>query len=368
MKIVFVTRESYHLAGARVRCYGFAKKLREYGIDTEVFSFADTLGAQDGQYESRIRLADKLRYNYQALSALLKKKDAVFFIQRFNYHALAPWIARLLKGNRVIFDLDDWEMREDPVYHFKWYPSSKAHFLIRMIARQSDLCIAASRFLHEFLTQCNKKAYYIVTGVDTEAFRPVSAKRHNDNVLFSWVGTFNRIEHVKNIAFALCCFNTVRKQYHNIVFEITGDGTFKDKVRALADGYHDSQIVLKDWIHPDAMAEYLNGIDIGLVPVAEDTKFNRAKSPTKLFEYMSMGKATIASSIGEAAHVIDDGVNGLLAGSQESFTQHMRLLIEDRSLRERLGKNARKSAEEKYSLNALGAAFHAILKEMRWLP
>lgn len=368
MKIVFVTRESYRLAGARVRCYGFAKKLREYGIETEVFSFADTLGAEDGQNESRIMLAEKLQYNYKALCALLKKKDAVFFIQKFNYHTLAPWIAHLLKGNRVIFDLDDWEMSEDPVYHFSWFPSSKAHFLTRMIARQSDLCIAASRFLQVFLAQCNKRSYYIVTGVDTETFKPVATERHNENIIFSWAGTFNKIEHVENIAFALRCFNEVRKQYQNIFFEIAGDGAYKEKVRALVEAYRDDRIILKGWFHPDRMAEYLNGVDIGLVPVAEDTKFNRAKSPTKLFEYMALAKATIASSIGEPSAVIDDGVTGFLAGSQEQFTKYMCLLIEDRSLCKRLGENARRSVEEKYSLNVLSAALHGILKEMRWLP
>jgi len=51
----------------------------------------------------------------------------------------------------------------------------------------------------------------------------------------------------------------------------------------------------------------------GLLPLIQDTKFNKSKSPTKLFEYMAMAKATVSSDIGESSYVIKDGDNGFLA-------------------------------------------------------
>ena len=46
MRIIFITREGYNLSGARIRYYNFARALRIHGIITEVFSFADNLGAK----------------------------------------------------------------------------------------------------------------------------------------------------------------------------------------------------------------------------------------------------------------------------------------------------------------------------------
>lgn len=78
-KIIFITREGYRLSGARVRCYNFAKALRLYGVDTEVFSFADNLGAKYAEEESEMSYLDKIKYNIKAFKALLKKeKDAIF--------------------------------------------------------------------------------------------------------------------------------------------------------------------------------------------------------------------------------------------------------------------------------------------------
>jgi len=81
----------------------------------------------------------------------------------------------------------------------------------------------------------------------------------------------------------------------------------------------------------------------------------------KLFEYMAMAIPTVSSSIGEPAHIIRDGENGLLAGSREEFTEKMRILIEDVKASKEIGEKARKSVEEDYSLKILGERFSAAL-------
>ncbi|MGE4357981.1 MAG: hypothetical protein AB7E08_05470, partial [Candidatus Omnitrophota bacterium] len=156
-KIIFITREDYNLAGARIRCYNFSKELRKYGLETEVLSFADNLGAKSGKEEFKLRIRDKLKYNFEAFKRLKREKDAIFFLNRFHYHSFAPWVLHLLNGNKLIFDLDDWEIREDPRYYFGFFPSSKAEFLTRKLTKSASLCIGASRFLVGYLSQFNKK-------------------------------------------------------------------------------------------------------------------------------------------------------------------------------------------------------------------
>jgi glycosyltransferase involved in cell wall biosynthesis len=116
------------------------------------------------------------------------------------------------------------------------------------------------------------------------------------------------------------------------------------------------------WIPPDEIPDYLSHIDIGLLPLVQDTKFNKSKSPTKLFEYMAMAKPTVSSNIGEAAEIIQDGENGFLAKDKEEFIKKMQILIEDSTLRQEMGDKACKTIENNYSLKVLGKRLYEILR------
>lgn len=362
MKVIFITREGYNLPGARIRCYNFARELSKYDVDTKILSFSDTLGAKDGERESEMGFIERAKFNYKAFNRLTKEKNAVFYIQRFNYHSFAPYLVHLFKRNRVILDLDDWEMRENPKYYLGIYPSSKAHYLTSQLAKRSRLCIAASQFLKDFLSEFNKRVYYIPSGVDTGLFRPSLNGLNEKEIVFSWIGTFHKREYIENIKFALDCFRILRKKCSHIYFDIAGDGIYRDTLREIVNKFNDAHIRLKGWLAPGLIPDYLSTIHIGLLPVATDTKFNRAKSPTKLFEYMAMAKPTISSNIGEAREIIRDRDNGFLANDKEEFIDKMRQLIADSTLRQQMGERSQQTIESNYSLKILGKRLYEVLR------
>jgi glycosyltransferase involved in cell wall biosynthesis len=364
MKLIFITREGYRLPGARIRCYNFAKEINKYGIDTEVLSFSDTLGAKDGEKESQLRLTDKIRFNLCAFKKLAKQKNAVLYLQRFNYHSFAPYLAYVFNKNKIILDLDDWEMRENPRQYFGFYPSSKAHFFTSWIAKRSVFCIAASHFLKDFLLEFNKNVFYIPSGVDTELFRPSVKNLGDDKIIFSWVGTLHRKEYIDNISLALKCFAALRKEYNHIYFDIVGDGIYKKYLIDILKIFDDAHIRLRGWLNPCDIPAYLDNIHIGLMPIVSKTKFNLAKSPTKLFEYMAMAKPTISSSIGESSHIIKDGYDGFLVHTKDEFIEKMNELIHNIKLRQYLGYNARKTIEGKYSLKVMGSRLYGALARL----
>jgi len=364
MKIIFITREGYNLPGARVRCYNFARELKRYGLQTEVLSFSDSLGAKDGKEEWKMSATQKITYNTIAFKKLAKEKDAIFIMHRLHYHSFGPYLAYLLNRDRLVFDLDDWEMRENPTYYFRIYPSSKAEFLTRRIASRSNICIAASKYLENYLSQFNKRAYYLPSGVDTELFKPVDGNSDDSKIIFSWTGTIHNRDIIENLKFIMECFSALRKKYSHIFLEIVGDGFCFDDFVKMADERRDGHIRIKGWIHPNDMPRYLSTIDIGLVPLIQNTRFNRAKSPVKLFEYMAMGKPTISSDIGEAANIIEDGANGMLAKTRGEFVRKIEDLILDRKLREEIGKRARFAVTKNYSLAILGKQLYEILRRI----
>lgn len=362
MRLIFITREGYNLPGARIRCYNFARELSGHGISTEVLSFSDNLGAQDGANESKMGLREKLSYNYRVFNRLKREKGSILYIQRFNYHSIAPFFSHLINRNRIILDLDDWEMREDPKYYFNIFPSSKAHYITTWIARRSMFCVAASRYLQGFLSQFNREVCYVPSGVDTALFSPSVNTHDNGRTVFCWSGTLHRKEYIDNISLALDCFCNLRKKYRNIYFDIAADGIYRDLLLKNLKILSDPNIRFKGWLHPDLMPDYLGSIDVGLMPVASEVKFNLAKSPTKLFEYMAKAKPSICSGTGEALNIITDGKNGLLASGNKEFEEKMEKLINNPDLRIRLGQEALKTVGAEYSLQILSKRLYERLK------
>lgn len=74
-------------------------------------------------------------------------------------------------------------------------------------------------------------------------------------------------------------------------------------------------------------------------------------SPTKLFEYMAMGKAIVASNLGQIGKVLEDGKTAILVepGNVDALVNGILKLAKDKNLREKLGKSARKEVIKNYT-------------------
>ncbi len=356
-RIVFITREGYRLAGARIRCYNFAAQLKKYGYETEVLSFADHLGAPDGDKELCMSLRRKLFCNIGAFKKLMREhKDSIFFLQRFNYHSLAPFFASCLKGYKMIFDCDDWNIREDPKYYAGIFPSSKMEFLTKRMASSAHACIVASGYLEDFLSPYSRRIFRVPTGVDTGLFRPDPQVLQACNaVVIGWMGTVYHEDMYRNLIFLVECFSDAARLSPNIMLKIAGEGKYFEKLKRDISGFFcKDKIKMIDWMPPAQVPVFLKNVDIGVLPLIHETKFNRAKSPVKLFEYMACSKPTLSSRIGEASNIIKDGANGFLAGSRDEFLKKLDILICDAGLRRRMGMRARSDVEENYSQDIIG--------------
>jgi glycosyltransferase involved in cell wall biosynthesis len=73
--------------------------------------------------------------------------------------------------------------------------------------------------------------------------------------------------------------------------------------------------------------------------------------PVTLVEAFACGKAVVASRLGSAAEIVEDGKTGLLfkPGDAQDLAAKARMLIDDPDLAEELGRNARAEFEAKYT-------------------
>ena len=104
--------------------------------------------------------------------------------------------------------------------------------------------------------------------------------------------------------------------------------------------------------------------DILLAPYAPQDFFYL--SPIKIFEYMAVGRAVLAANVGQIGEVIQDGINGLLyePANLESLQAGLLRLTEDQDLRRRLGEEARRTIERRYTWRANAEGVEALLQEV----
>jgi glycosyltransferase involved in cell wall biosynthesis len=74
-------------------------------------------------------------------------------------------------------------------------------------------------------------------------------------------------------------------------------------------------------------------------------------SPTKLFEYMAMGKAIVASDLDQVGEILEHGRAAQMAipGDVETLVEGLRELIDNPARREHLGAEARRLAVTRHS-------------------
>jgi len=91
---------------------------------------------------------------------------------------------------------------------------------------------------------------------------------------------------------------------------------------------------------------------------------------TAVFEAMSMGKPLITSRTGTTADFISHGQNGILVTpeSPADLSRELHALWNDKALQEKLGANARKSLDEKYSYNIYIRRFAGYLRAAAGRP
>ena len=362
MKFIFISREGKENAGARLRAYGWAKVLRDrYNLDTEVFSFADNLGGAAGVNEGNFGAYDKLIIAARSITTLIKYKNpCCFIINRINYHSFPVSMICKLKRINLILDVDDWEAKDLS----RNRSFSFSEYFMKWLAKKSIFCIGASKFMVDYLKKYNNKTYYLPTGADLTCFRDFPySDNENNKIVLSWHGTINREENIAEIKLLADVFSLLMKRGLGSLVElrIKGGGFFYKDVVSILKNMKVEYITIFPWSKWQDIPLYIKNIDIGVVPL-KDSIYNMAKSPTKIFEYMAMGKPVVSSCVGEAENIIKDGVNGMLCRNKEEFVDKLEELIENKQKREKIGENAYLSIERNYSIEVVVDKLYSILR------
>ncbi|GAB2180995.1 hypothetical protein DLREEDagrD3_12180 [Denitratisoma sp. agr-D3] len=130
----------------------------------------------------------------------------------------------------------------------------------------------------------------------------------------------------------------------NMVLHIAGGTESRiNELRTLAASLGiEHRVKLLGPVFPGERFRLINDADVCLLPLAQTSIGARYTSPLKLFEYMAMGKAIVASDLPSLREVLRPGVNALLTlpGDAQALAKELTRLSEDMKLAEALGKQA----------------------------
>lgn len=160
-------------------------------------------------------------------------------------------------------------------------------------------------------------------------------KGGRDDVL---IGYFSgSMTHNSDFAQALPAILSVLDERSNVCLKVVGDLGIPDVLTPYAD-----RIVRSEKVSWEELPALIASVDINLAPL-EPTLFNEAKSENKWTEAALVKVPTVASNFGAFSDVIEDGENGFLCSTTEDWVDALILLIDDPSLRKRVGEAAYRS-------------------------
>lgn len=334
----------------QIRGYGLARFLERFGFKTQVLKFWEEPGASSPVslvHRSMMLLKQVVRY----------APDLTYTLGSFPPHAMVAITSHKLLGNHLIFDLADWEFKYDVI----------TNKLIRRcedyLLKHSRAIIVASNELMKHVSALGaSNIHYIPTGVDISLFNPKNFRKEKfERKVLIFTGA-RTLEYWNNISLLLRAVKIVAGENKNFELWMVGrsEGRIDDAIRRLCAKWS-IRLYLRKQVEFERLPQVLAQADIALHPLV-DNLFNRCKSPAKLFEYMSMELPVVSSNVGEASVVIEHGTNGLLCRGGDEFANNIMALLGDEKLARRIGRSARETVEQRYSLQILSKKLATIIR------
>lgn len=139
---------------------------------------------------------------------------------------------------------------------------------------------------------------------------------------------------------------------------VIGDGELRGDIQKYIHDYQLEQTVSLAGQRKDVL-QILSAVDILVMPSRWEGL------PIALLEGMALGKAVLATAVGGIPEVIQDGKNGLLAapGDKEILEFKLRKLIENKMLRQPLGRQARSTVYTHFSAASVARRYESLYRK-----
>jgi glycosyltransferase involved in cell wall biosynthesis len=315
--------------------------LQSTGITRSAFDlynnlfFTDGLEAEIGDLKPDLIYQRYGRFTWAGVAASLKFERPLFL----EYNGSEVWVGKYWDSAGMFPLLERFEKLN--------LQAASRIFVVSEVERQNLLRTGVP----------DHKIVFNPNGVDAEQFRPniggdiVREKLGigRDVILAGFVGSFGPWHGVLELARAI----TQIPLEVRLRFLLIGAGKLREETETIiTDAGLSDRVIFTGGLAHEKVPAYLVACDILVsphVPLEDGSDF--FGSPTKLFEYMAMAKGIVASRLGQIGDVLQHEKNALLVEPKniEELCNALMQLAGSAELRTRLGQQARRDVEDKYT-------------------
>lgn len=317
-----------------------------------------------GRGAFRNREAVRALHNFRFLAAATeaaRQLNPDFIYERYSLWGVAG--LRLAKCHSIplILEVNAPLSDEQQRYRAGLTFPSLARWAEHRIWRKADLLVSVSESLRCRLERAGVRQeliHVLPNAVDTRLFHAdldgagVRERFKLDGrFVIGFVGTFKRWH---GVDFLLTAFQEIHRADPSTHLLLVGDGPLRSQLEGeVAKAGLEQRVTFAGPIDHQEVPHYVAAMDVAIAPYPTLEEFYY--SPIKLFEYMAVGRAVVASRIGQVAELVIDGVNGLLfePGDRAGLVRCIRRFQRDPALRDQLGRRAHAvCSEHTWSRNA----------------
>ena len=175
-----------------------------------------------------------------------------------------------------------------------------------------------------------KKTFLMRRGVDTTLFNPAKRYRQDGDFVMGFVG---RLQPEKNVRLLVEVEKLLAEENHR--FLIIGEGPERDYLES-----HLRRAQFAGILKGEALSNAYANMDLFLFPSRTDTYGNVVQ------EALASGVPAIVTNQGGPQYIVDHGVNGIVAGTDDHFVHSVRDLVTDLPRHQQMRKAARAAALE----------------------
>lgn len=352
MKILFIV--PYPLGEAPSQRFRFEQYfgiLSERGYSYSVKSFLSHSDWKTLYTESKV-----LVRTFKFLIAFLKRLALMLSAGKFDlvfiHREAAPigppvmewFIAKVLR-KKIIYDFDDAIWLTDKVNESRLEKIVRWRGKVKLICKWSYKVSCGNEYLCAYARQFCSHVVYNPTTIDTDGLHnphPIKNK-NNDTVTIGWTGSHSTLKYLKEIEPAL---QVLEKKYPRVQVLIIANQKPEVALQSLR---------FLSW-QKESESNDLASIDIGIMPLPDD-EWAKGKCGFKALQYMAMGVPAVVSPVGVNVHVVEHGVTGFHARTTQEWLLHLETLINNESLRKKMGEAGRQKVIDQYSVSSNASTF-----------
>ena len=368
MKILFVAQYGPLAASSRTRVFDYLPLLRRAGVtcDVRVVTPDDLIKRNTRGIFSRLLyyVLSYFRAQWTGWTCVFTASQYdVILIQKALFSFPIPRLLRRYK-HKIFFDFDDaiFTLENPNAGWINRLRTRRRAMGVPAMLQTAHCAIVENAYTAEFAARYCPCVSQITGPIDTTRYVPRKAVSGQDNqppapspqplisekIALGWIGSQWTTRYLDMIRDPLAA---LARRYPNLELRLIGAGEFD---------VSDLQIVCLDWALETEVG-YLQTFDIGLMPLPDDP-FTRGKGGYKLLQYMACGLPVVASPVEINREIVTHGENGFLADTDAEWIEFLGILIENKTLRNRLGAAGRARVIAHYALEKSSEQLLALLQ------